>query len=193
MDFKNTTKKVFAWLNRQRPMVAILLLIVIGGGIIYFLWQGQPKQLKPMRSPQPPQPVKNETRKDYLICVARGQIATGYTEPSAGPPSASSRPYFIGSIAVHPLSSTAWGGDPRQPLIPFGTEIHLLNPRSLKVSGKWFDSLVVLDTGDVNYALWSNHPYWFDVYFGPTQYWTHLMARAFGTKKVDYYWVEEWR
>lgn len=193
MDFDNTAKKVFAWLFRQRPLVAILLAIIIVGGIMYCLSARKPEQLKPVPSPQTPRSAKHEIKKDYLICVARNQIITGYTEPSAGPPSASSHQYFIGSVAVHPLSSAAWGGDPRQPLVPFGTEIHLLKPHSLKVNGKWFDSLIVLDTGDVNYSLWSNYRYWFDVYFGPTQYWTQLMARSFGAKKADYYWVEEWR
>jgi len=177
--------------RQQRQLIAIIVIAAVI--LITLLWlllsPPSPKPVPP--SPQPK--VEKPLSEDYLICVARQQMTTGYTEAGSAPPGSSGQAYYVGSVAVHPRVATQWGGDPRNPIIPFGTRVHLLNPEAVKINDNWYDTLVVNDTGDTNLRLWSAYPYWLDLYFGPTNYWSDRTARDYGTHKVDYYWVEKWR
>lgn len=176
--------------RQQGHLVAIITtLLILMIGIIWLLLS--PPAPKPL--PSIPPKVAKPIAEDFLICVAQGQITTGYTEPSWGPPGSSGYGYHQGSVAVHPRVGTQWGGDPRNPIIPFGTVLHLINPKSIKINDQWYDQVTVNDTGDINLRLWPGDPYWFDIYFGSTNNWTNQAARAYGTHKVDYYWVEKWR
>jgi hypothetical protein len=188
--FEQIKTSLLRW--RQQGQFSVALFTIMAVLIIGVLWL---LLSHPAKKPLPPAPSKVTQSKseDYLICVASQQMSTGYTEPSWGPPASSTKGYQIGTVAVHPRIATQWSGDPRDPIIPFGTTIHLLNPSAVKVNGKWYDSLMVNDTGDVNLGLWSAYPYWFDIYFGSTEYWSTTAARAYGTHKIDYYWVEKWK
>ncbi|MGE5449962.1 MAG: hypothetical protein ACM3PA_01130 [Methanomassiliicoccales archaeon] len=177
--------------SRQGRLIAIVAITTIFlSGLLWLLLSGPTP--KPLPSPTPSPKITKAPAEDYLICVARQQMTTGYTEPSWGPPASSGAGYFVGSIAVHPRVATQWNGDPRNPIIPFGTAIHFINPSSVKINDTWYDTLIVNDTGDTNLGLWSAYPYWLDLYFGPTATWSNQSARAYGTNKVDFYWVEKW-
>lgn len=141
-------------------------------------------------------PVKKprlETRqpKWYIQFTVRDQRSTAYTEEVGAPLAANGQPYFLGGIAVHPRVPIQYGGDPRKPLIPFGTVIYPEKP--ITIQGNSYTALTVMDTGDVDYGLWENHPYWFDVYYGSGDYWANQAARKFGTPLTSYSWYEEWR
>ncbi|MDD3853995.1 MAG: hypothetical protein PHD40_10150 [Syntrophomonadaceae bacterium] len=127
----------------------------------------------------------------YVVFSVKNQKATAYTEASQAPISSGGKEYALGTIAVHPLVPSQYGGDPRVPMIPFNTEIILSRP--ITIQGNEYDSLKVIDTGDINYRLWPEYPYWIDVFHGTTNYYSHKAALNYGTDLIDYYWVEKWR
>jgi hypothetical protein len=130
---------------------------------------------------------KNLTPEWYLVSRVTNQMSTAYVEPPGAPVSASARSYFLGGVAVHPKIP---GGDQRDPIIPFGTVIRLSKPKSIFIQGRRINSFVVTDTGDADWGLWPNYPYWVDFYFGSSNYWNTLAASKYGNKPIDYYWYE---
>jgi hypothetical protein len=132
-----------------------------------------------------------EDKKWYVRFSVKRQKTTAYVEETNAPLAASGQTYFTGGIAVHPRYPVQSGGDPVEPLLPFNTVIYLEKP--IVIQGQKYTSLTVMDTGDVNYRLWNSYPYWFDVYFGPANYYNIKEAQAYGTPLVDYYWYEEWK
>lgn len=144
----------------------------------------------PERSPYPVQPVEKESQW-YIRFSVKNQKSTAYTEEIGAAVAANGKSYFIGGIAVHPRYPADSGGDPREPLLPFGTEIYLEKP--IKVQSQEFASLKVMDTGDINYRLWPDDPYWLDVYYGAGNYYNTKDANSYGTQVVNYTWYEKWR
>ncbi|MGE5391035.1 MAG: hypothetical protein ACM3PE_08210 [Deltaproteobacteria bacterium] len=144
-------------------------------------------------SPQPAKkPLsKKQEPKWYIQFSVKDQHSTAYTEEAGAPLAANGQPYYLGGVAVHPRYPIQYGGDPRTPLLPFGTVIYPDKP--IKIQGDYYNALTVMDTGDVDYGLWENHPYWFDVYYGSGNYWANQTARKFGTPLTSYSWYEEWR
>lgn len=126
-------------------------------------------------------------KKWYLINKVEHQVSTAYTEPYRAPVSSSGRPYFIGGVAVHPKVP---GGSHLDPIIPFGTVIYLAKPQSITINNRSLNAFVVIDTGDANWSLWPDSPYWVDFYFGPTNYWNQKAASSYGKRYIDYYWFE---
>ncbi len=141
--------------------------------------------------PESKKPPAAENSKWYVQFSAHKQRSTAYTEERGAPVAADGSAYFLGGIAVHPRYPANAGGDPRQPLIPFGTEIFLDEP--VVVQGQKYNTLKVMDTGDINYSLWPGHPYWFDIYYGPADYNNNASAQKYGIPLTDYHWYEEWR
>ncbi|MGE5397466.1 MAG: hypothetical protein ACM3MK_08040 [Chitinophagales bacterium] len=138
------------------------------------------------RIPAPKKPLP-QAKQWYLVNTVRNQVSTAYTEPVGAPVSASARPYFIGGVAVHPRVP---GGSHLEPVIPFGTVIHLIKPNALTIQGKTMNTFVVTDTGDADWALWPSSPYWVDFYYGTGNYWNNLAASNYGKNSIDYYWYE---
>lgn len=180
-------------LNSRQQRQIIAIIFIAAAILITFIWLLLSPPAKKTLPPSPPPKAEKTPAEDYLICVASQQMTTGYTEAGSAPPGSSGQGYFPGSVAVHPRVGTQWGGDPRHPIIPFGTTLHLLDPQAVKINDQWYDTLIVNDTGDTNMRLWSAYPYWLDLYFGSTNYWSNRSARDYGTRKADYYWVEKWR
>lgn len=172
--------------NKLRLLAAVAIIGLIFISLLLLL---TPKKA-PQRSPRSVQPVKKEGSW-YIQFSVKNQKSTAYTENSGAPLSASGKEYFIGSIAVHPRYPVNSGGNPLEPLLPFGTEIHLEKP--IKVQGQEYKTFKVIDTGDVNYRLWPNHPYWFDVYYGTGNYYNTKDANDYGVPLVNYTWYEKWR
>lgn len=164
-------------------------VVVIGIILIALFFLIIPKK-SPQRSPRPVQPVDKDSQW-YIQFSVKNQKSTAYTEESGAPVAANGKSYFIGGIAVHPRYPVNSGGKPREPLIPFGTEIYLEKP--IKVQGQEFTTLKVMDTGDVNYLLWPDYPYWFDIYSGTGNYYNTKDAKDYGAPLVNYTWYEKWR
>lgn len=163
------------YLYQITAVLAVLVLALL----VYSSQQSEP----PSRKPRVDQPVPQW----YLINKASHQISTAYVEPSGAPVSASARPYFLGSVAVHPRVP---GGSHLEPIIPFGTVIHLTDPRAVTIQGGDYSAFTVLDTGDADWALWPGSPYWVDFYFGTDNYWNRKAASDYGKNFIDYYWYE---
>lgn len=161
--------------NRLKHAVVILLALCAA-----MLLLARPHS-SPPRKPLP------ENREWYLVVKAFNQASTAYTEPAGSPLTASARPYSIGSVAVHPRVP---GGSQVEPIIPFGTIIYLDNPKKITIQGQEFNAFTVLDTGDANWALWPDSPYWVDLYFGTSNYWNNKAASEYGMKRIDYHWYE---
>ncbi len=177
--------------NKKRIIIITILFIFVIMAITIFHANTKENNSSSPK-PQVKTPIKSEDDsppvKWYVQFSAKQQTTTAYTGNSDTQRPASGDYYFIGAVAVHPRYP---GYDPRIPIIPFGTVIYPTPP--LEIDGSEYHSLVVLDTGDVNYALWGECPYWFDVYFGNSGYSGIKNAKEHGTKKHDYYWYEEWK
>lgn len=174
---------------QNRRAFAILAVCILILGAIGYAWYRHRSSL-----PQKPAPGEIQQPSDqaqeptwYIQFTVKDQKITAYTETSYARVAANGNDYFTGGIAVHPLYP---GIDPRKPAIPFGTRVFLTKP--VKVHGVEYDSFTVMDTGDINYRLWAGHPYWFDIYYGTSDYWNNKGARDFGVKTESYYWVEKW-
>ena len=173
-------------------IMAVIAFIIIAGLVLNLTNNNKSKQ------PQRKAPItesENQTAdadaKWYVQFTVKNQKTTAYTEEVGAPRPSNGKYYFIGGIAVHPRYPVNDGGDPRVPLLPYGTEIHLSKP--IDIQGRQYSSLKVMDTGDINYGLWPGHPYWFDIYYGNTQYYSDKNARTYGTDLADYTWFEEWK
>lgn len=168
------------------PIIIILILAVSISLFSYYQYRKDESPEAKLKITEP----DNEDYKWYVRFTAKEQKSTAYTEEANAPKPANGESYFPGGIAVHPRYPVQSGGEPRQPILPFGTEIHLMEP--IKVQGQEYSSLTVIDTGDVNYGLWSAYPYWFDVYFGTNNYYNNKDASDYGVPLKSYYWYEEW-
>lgn len=176
-------------------LAAVSLVVLLG--IIYFTVTDNSKNIS--RKPENSSPPKVEPKKPnpeqdykwYIKFSVKGQKSTAYTEDPYAPVGASGNPYYFGGVAVHPRHPLQYGGKATVPILPFGTEIHLNQP--INVQGEEIQSFVVMDTGDVHYGLWPDHPYWFDVYWGSTNYYNVKDARRYGAHLTDYYWYEPWK
>lgn len=183
--------------RNQRIIAIIGICILLLAGIIYWYQKGTPTNPKPFSSPTPPanpESQKSSAAKDYKWYIkfsVKQQKSTAYTEAPAAQAAASGRDYYFGGVAVHPRYPLQSGGKATTPIIPFGTEIFLNKP--INIQGEEKKSLVVTDTGDVNYGLWPEHPYWFDIYWGSTNYYNDKGAREYGSHLTDYYWYEPWK
>jgi len=174
--------------KEQRTAVLILLLVfLLSIGCLVSGCATQPKSPPPSKKLLP----ESQPTKWYIQFSVKDQHSTAYTEEVGAPLAANGQPYYLGGIAVHPRYPIQYGGDPRTPLIPYGTVIYPEKP--IKIQGDYYNALTVMDTGDVDYGLWENHPYWFDVYYGSGNYWANQSARSFGTPLTSYSWYEEWR
>jgi len=177
--------------NNKKMLIitAILIFIIMTITIVYANINGNKSSSQKPQSKTPMQQKDNSpAEKWYVQFTAKQQQTTAYTEEINAPRPANGQHYFNGGIAVHPRYP---GYDPRVPIIPFGTVVYPSPP--LEINGNKYHSLVVMDTGDINYGLWGNYPYWFDVYFGNTEYYNIQNAKKYGAKKHDYYWYEEWK
>lgn len=172
--------------NNMRWLASATVIGIIFIALLFFITFRK----SPERSPRPVQPAKEESEW-YIQFSVKNQKSTAYTEMSGAQVSASGKPYFIGSIAVHPRYPVNSGGNPLEPLIPFGTQIYLDKP--IKIQGQDFTTLKVIDTGDVNYRLWPGHPYWVDIYHGTGSYYNIKDANDYGVPLVNYTWYEKWR
>lgn len=170
-------------MQERYPLVFALFLSCFLLMLVLARWLAPTPSLP--RKPASPDTSQPSPLWVMAINVARQQSATAYTESPGSPPSASGKPYQLGSVAVHPRVP---GGDPLEPIIPFGTTIHLINPDHISVAGQEFSSFEVADTGDVNWSLRGESPFWIDIYYGPTSTWTFREASRHGVAKVDFYW-----
>jgi hypothetical protein len=164
---------------RLYVLAAVLGLLLVA---VVIWWSSQ---TEPEKKPLP-------TEEDwYVIFSVNNQKATAYTNHSGNALSSSGKQYFLGAVAVHPRDPVNAGGDPLKPIIPYDTVLHLYEP--LEINGQAFSTLQVIDTGDINYRLYSGSPYWIDVYHGSGDYWSIVNSQEFGIQEVDYYWVEKWK
>lgn len=142
----------------------------------------------PAEAPQKPLVVEEPETQWYIRFYVQNQKTTAYVEPNLEQLASSGGGYYIGGVAVHPLKP---GSDPRNPIIPFGTMIYLDEP--LQVQGREMSAFKVIDTGDVAYGRYGSTPYWFDIYWGQSDYYNVQEASKFGIKTVNFYWYEPWR
>jgi hypothetical protein len=169
-------------------LIAVSILLMLG--FILVMYYATEPNRKPAPTHPQPGPQADKKYNWYIQFSVKQQKSTAYTEEPGAPVAANGQDYFIGGIAVHPQYPVGNGGKPTMPIIPFGTVIHLEKP--IKVQGTEYKTMTVIDTGDVNYRLWPSHPYWFDVYFGSTNYYNSKSAREYGASLVNYYWYEPW-
>ncbi|MDD3023639.1 MAG: hypothetical protein PHE26_07050 [Syntrophomonadaceae bacterium] len=177
--------------NYNYIIMSIIGFLIIAG-FIYLTSSNRPPE--PQRKPPLTENEKKDTDKEakwFVQFTVKNQKTTAYTEEVNAPRPSNGESYFIGGIAVHPRYPINAGGDPRIPILPYGTVIHLSQP--ISIQGQQYNSLRVMDTGDVNYGLWPDYPYWFDIYYGNTHYYSNKDARTYGTDTVDYTWFEEWK
>ncbi len=167
----------------------ILITVIITISSICLSSCGQKKEVPRVKSP--PQAKKELPSIWYVRFSVKDQRSTAYTEESGAPKAANGQPYFLGGIAVHPRYPINDGGSPLQPILPFGTVIFLETP--VTIQGQEYDSLTVMDTGDVYYGLWPNYPYWIDIFHGTSNYYNVKEARDYGIPLTNYYWYEEWK
>ena len=160
--------------------IAILVGLLLLGAIIWWMTQPEPEK----------RPVPTDEDWSVMFSVT-DQKGTAYTNHSGNALSSSGKQYFFGAVAVHPRYPVNAGGDPLKPIIPYDTLLRLQEP--IDINGQSFSTLQVIDTGDVNYRLHSDTPYWIDVYYGHGDHWSIINAQEFGVKDIDYYWVEKWR
>lgn len=97
---------------------------------------------------------------------------------------------YIGMVAVHPKTPVDRGGSVFDPVIPFGTVIHLTSPSSIPIQGNSYSTFTVKDTGDVDWDIHSS-TYWVDVYFGADTPANEYACSVYGTKPLSY-WFYDW-
>lgn len=177
-------------LRRYANIIAVgAVSILLVAGFIFYLYYSTHPSRKP--TPQLPQKYTEKQLKWYIKFSVKKQKSTAYTEEAGAPLAANGKSYYIGGAAVHPRYPLQEGGKATVPLIPFGTVIHFKNP--IKVQGRELKSMTIIDTGDVNYGLWPSYPYWFDIFWGSTNYYNDKGARDYGAHLIDYYWYEPWK
>jgi hypothetical protein len=182
------------WRNKYFIVVAAVLVIILAGIIYYYQKETRISRKPDIYTPSPTQEKQKTPSGEerwYIQFSVKQQKSTAYTEAASAPVASSGKQYHFGGVAVHPRHPLQYGGKATTPIIPYGTEIFLNKP--IKIQGEERKSLVVLDTGDVNYGLWPDHPYWFDIYWGNTNYYNVKDARNYGAHLTDYYWYEPWK
>lgn len=128
----------------------------------------------------------------YIRRDATNQDSTAYLSTPGDSPAAGGN-YYVGLVAVHP---SVPGGNPLNPIIPFGTVIWLTSPSSITIQGTSYNHFDVRDTGDLNYSKHPSSSYWIDIYFGEWNGWDktdpdYQAAISYGNaNKVSYYWYE---
>ncbi len=172
--------------NKKLLLIPLAVLIIFLGSLFYYLNRDVEKRTA--KKPDIVRPKQDQDLSWYIEFTVRDQTFTAYTEESGAPLAASGSPYFIGSVAVHPLYAD---GNCRTPIIPFGTTIFLEHP--ITIHQQSYDRLVVNDTGDVYYRLWPSSPYWVDIYWGPSSSFNQQVADKYGIKSNSYSWYEKWR
>lgn len=177
------------WINRRRVWGLIIGFILLM--LALFIIPNLNKDNSPPQKPEIIKPTPQKQGKWYVVFKVNGQRITAYTAYPGTNESSSGKKCFLGSVAVHPRVPRNQGGSVFEPVIPYETQIYLSNP--IKIQGKNYNNFTVLDTGDVNYRLWQQYPYWIDVYWGTSSAYTLSEAQEFGIDLVDYFWVEEWR
>ncbi|HHV15347.1 MAG TPA: hypothetical protein GXX58_02070 [Gelria sp.] len=121
--------------ERMRLLGAAAIIIIVALALLLSLTLKK----APQRSPQPA--PKSAEGKWYIKFSVKDQKSTAYTEEPGAPVAADGKEYFIGGIAVHPRYPVNSGGDLREPILPFGTVIHLEKP--IKIQGQEFKILRV--------------------------------------------------
>ncbi len=169
----------------------IAILLIISATLIIANYRSNISQKPSVPDESETRPQGEEYLKWYIKFSVEDQQATAYVAEAYSPITASGEVCFIGGVAMHPVYPINAGGNPLIPSIPFGTTLYLDKP--VEVQGKEYTSFQVMDTGDVYYGLWPEYPYWVDIYFGTANYYSRLDAKDFGTEKVSYSWIEEWR
>lgn len=169
---------------------AVSILLVLGF-ILYLYYATQPNRKPTPVEPKTPPKQVEQNFNWYMQFSVKQQKSTAYTEEPGAPLAANAGNYYIGGVAVHPRYPLRDGGKATVPILPFGTVIHFEKP--ITVQGQELSSMTVIDTGDVNYGLWPSHPYWFDIFWGSTNYYNNKSARAYGANLVDYHWYEPWQ
>lgn len=165
--------------------IGTILLII---AITLLIANNQNNKVNPKPEIQESEMGNDQEGEWYVVFSVKEQKVTGYVAEPNSQVASSGKVCFIGGVAVHPIYS---GADPRKPIVPYGTTLYLDKP--IMVQGKERSVFEVMDTGDIYYRLWSPYPYWFDVYFGTSNYYNRKDARDFGIDTVSYYWVEKWR
>lgn len=171
----------------QRLLIIPLVIVIIFAASWLLYRQYSPP---PAQKPAPTKKAEQISPRWYIQFSVKNQKSTAYTEAASAPVSAAGKEYFIGSGAVHPRYPIGSGGEARNPIIPFGTTLYLAEP--LEIQGEKRDTLVVNDTGDVNYGLWPNHPYWVDIYYGTSNSSNIKSAGKAGVDLISYSWYEPW-
>lgn len=163
-------------------LVGAAILLLLGS-----LWVGIGKKHL-SEVPRKPDVEQKQEKQWYVRFSVRNQKATAYVDSARGQLASSGKVCHIGGVAVHPLRP---GIDPRNPIIPFDTIIYLDEP--LEVQGRTMSAFSVIDTGDVVYGRYGGTPYWFDIYWGQSNYYNVKAASEFGIQNVSYHWYEPWR
>lgn len=175
--------------NKKALWIPAAVLIVFIAFMIYYA--AKISDQMPSKKPDIVRPEKDQDLTWYIEFTVRDQKSTSYTEETGAPKAASGSHYFLGSGAVHPMYRLNFGGDPRKPIIPFGTVLYFDEP--VLVHDKYYDQLIVNDTGDVYYGLWPASPYWVDVYYGASNSYNIRSAGKYGVKNISYKWYEKWQ
>lgn len=173
------------------PGVALVLFLVV---FLIYTQSSRNNTPAPTKKPDIVQPESSEKSGEninwFIHFSVKEQKSTAYTEEVGAPVAANGKTYFVGGGAVHPRYPLNQGGEARTPILPFGTRIFLSEP--IDILGTMYDSLVIMDTGDVNYGLWKNHPYWVDVYYGQSSRYNLGQAGKYGVNIISYSWYEAW-
>lgn len=179
---------------KDNRIILIPVSVIASFFIIFIFFAIFPKPAnKPFPKPfmqDQSQLTKKEQVYWFIEFSAKNQKSTAYTDESYAPQAASGNNYRLGTVAVHPLYPLQYGGSALKSIIPFGTTIYLQEP--IEIHDQWYDSFVVNDTGDVNYRLWGDSPYWLDVYIGKGNNYNIKAAGSYGIKSVNYTWYEPW-
>lgn len=122
-----------------------------------------------------------------------GATITGYTGSNK---TASGKYPKIGDVAVHCKEPIRYQGDKRalDPIIPFGTQITILNGQTIPTPQGARSIFWVADTGDTNHARYNSGQVswgWLDVYVGSnTSQNINFANENLGSITRDYKWTE---
>lgn len=178
------------WINDKRILGVIIgsLLLL---ALFIFIIPALKKEAAPPRKPEIIKPGPRQEGKWYVVFKVKQQRITAYTAYPGATKASSGKDCFLGSAAVHPRIPQNQGGSVFEPVIPFETQLFFSEP--ITIQGQEYRDFTVLDTGDVNYRLWKQYPYWVDIYWGTSSSYTVGEAHEFGVNLADYFWIEEWR
>lgn len=170
------------------PIIGFAIFLL---AFLFYSFNKPQPELKPIpNTPETNEEISDQPTYWFVQFSVKNQKSTAYTEETYAPLAASGKSYKMGTVAVHPNYPLYNGGNALKPVIPFGTTIYLDNP--IKIHDKTYNSLIINDTGDVNYRLWRNYPYWIDIYMGNNTSFNRKAADIYGIKSVNYHWYEPW-